>query len=634
MQNLSLIVFIPLAGFVIAGAIGNKLPKTVTGWIASLAVLISFVLSLGVFSQLRTSPEALHQKLFTFLSVGNFHVEFALQADRLTSLMMLIITGIGFLIHVYSIAYMRDDAGFYKFFAYLNLFIFNMLVLVMGSNFLMLFFGWEGVGLCSYLLIGFWFQNLDYGKAARKAFIMNRIGDLGMLLGLFLMVSEFGSLDYDTVFAKIQAGTFNGHMVTAIALLLFIGAMGKSAQIPLYTWLPDAMAGPTPVSALIHAATMVTAGIYLVARCHFMYDVAPVAKELILYVGLATSILAALIGLKQNDIKKVLAYSTVSQLGLMFVALGVGAYTAAMFHLTMHAFFKALLFLGSGSVIHGMHHEQDIRKMGGLRKYMPVTYWTFLLGTLAICGAPFFSGFFSKDEILAEVYKHNLILWALCLASAGITCIYMLRVFAVTFLGSFRGTDEQKHHLHESPALITVPLIVLAILSVLGGFLNMPPIISEGMAHGFKNWLEPVLGASEEHEMIPQFTQLNLAASTFIVLVLVWLYIRKKYVADNTVPEADEQMQGAGKVLANKFYVDEAYDMAFVEPVNQAGSGLYKWVDRKLIDGLVNGTGKFVGWLGRLYSRAQNGNIENYLVYMVAGLIIIIGINLIKQIWN
>lgn len=628
MQNLALIILIPLAGFAITGLFGKMLPKMVSGWIASLAVLISFVLSVGVFNHLRGVEGGLHQSLFTFLSIGNLHVEFSLQADHLTALMMLIITGIGFLIHIYSIAYMKEDAGFFKFFAYLNLFIFNMLVLVMGSNFLMLFFGWEGVGLCSYLLIGFWYENVDYGKAARKAFVMNRIGDLGLLIGLFLIIAEFGSLEYSVVFDKIATNHFNGEMVTAIAILLFIGAMGKSAQIPLYTWLPDAMAGPTPVSALIHAATMVTAGIYLVTRCHLIYDHAQIAQHLILYVGLATSIIAALIGLKQNDIKKVLAYSTVSQLGLMFVALGVGAYTSAMFHLTTHAFFKALLFLGSGSVIHGMHHEQDIRKMGGLRKLMPLTYWTFLLGTLAICGAPFFSGFFSKDEILADVYKENVVVWALAVGSAGITCVYMLRVFAVTFLGSFRGTDEQKHHVHESPALMTIPLVVLAILSVFGGFLNMPPIISESMAHAFKKWLEPVIGISEaHHEPLSQLTQLNLAAVTVVILGLAYIYVRGKYVTKNAVPEADEAQAGAGKLLANKFYVDEVYDAAFTEPVNATGEALYKTVDRKGIDGLVNGVGKFVRWCSNRISGIQNGNIEYYLLYMAIGVVLIIALS-------
>ncbi len=633
MHNLFLIILIPLIGFAVTGVLGKYLPKMVTGWIASLAILVSFILSVGVFNQLRLNPTGIHQSLFTFLSVGNIHIEFSLLADRLTAIMMLVITGIGFLIHVYSIAYMKEDAGFYKFFAYLNLFIFNMLVLVMGSNFLMLFFGWEGVGLCSYLLIGFWYENPDFGKAARKAFVMNRIGDLGLLIGLFLILAEFGSLEYAVVFDKISNHQFDGTMITAIAILLFVGAMGKSAQIPLYTWLPDAMAGPTPVSALIHAATMVTAGIYLVVRCHVIYDIAPVAQHLILYIGLATSILAALIGLKQNDIKKVLAYSTVSQLGLMFVALGVGAYSAAMFHLITHAFFKALLFLGSGSVIHGMHHEQDIRKMGGLRKYMPITYWTFLLGTLAICGAPFFSGFFSKDEILADVFKHDIIIWALCLGSAALTCVYMIRVFMVTFLGSFRGTEEQKHHLHESPLLITLPLVILAILAVLGGILNLPPVFGASMANGLKNWLEPIFDHLHgEHDGLSTTTQIILASTTIVVLILAFIYTRSKYVVKNIVPETDAEMAGAGKVLANKFYVDEIYDAAFVEPINLSGNLLYSHVDRKWIDGLANGVGKGINWCSNLLGKIQNGNIEYYLLYMACAIILIVALSQFQSI--
>jgi len=393
---MSVIILLPLLGFLFSGLLGKLLPKQIVGWISTLVVIVSFCFSLNLFLEKLWLNESVSEKWFTFLQVGGMQIDFAFTFDRLSGWMTLIITGIGSLIHLYSIGYMKEDEGFHKFFAYLNLFIFNMLLLVLGSNFVMLFFGWEGVGLCSYLLIGFWYKNLNYGKAARKAFVMNRIGDLGLLLGLFLIFKEFKSFDYAIVFKQISAGLTPTTTLTSIALLLFVGAMGKSAQIPLFTWLPDAMAGPTPVSALIHAATMVTAGVYLVVRSQALYFQTAMASEVILWVGLATSLMAALIGLKQNDIKKVLAYSTVSQLGLMFVALGCGAYTAAMFHVTTHAFFKALLFLGSGSVIHGMHHEQDIRKMGGLKSKMPITYVTFLIGTLAITGFPFLSGFFLK----------------------------------------------------------------------------------------------------------------------------------------------------------------------------------------------------------------------------------------------
>jgi NADH-quinone oxidoreductase subunit L len=622
----------PLAGFIISGLLGKRMPEKLIGWISSLSILIAFVLSFMVFTRLNVDATSIKQMLFTFLSVGDLNVAFELQADRLTAIMMMVITGIGFLIHVYSISYMHGDAGFYKFFAYLNLFVFNMLVLVMGANFLMLFFGWEGVGLCSYLLIGFWYSNVDYGKAARKAFIMNRIGDLGLLLGLFLIVKQFGSLDYDIVFAKVQLQQFNPEMVNAICILLFIGAMGKSAQIPLYTWLPDAMAGPTPVSALIHAATMVTAGIYLVVRCHILYDFSVPAREFIMWIGLATSILAALIGLKQNDIKKVLAYSTVSQLGLMFIALGVGAYSAAMFHLITHAFFKALLFLGSGSVIHAMGGEQDIRKMGGLKKSMPITYWTFLLGTLAICGTPFFSGFFSKDEILASAFSHNTIVWALALGSALITCIYMFRVFMVTFLGGFRGTEEQKHHLHESPALITIPLLVLAVLSVFGGVLNLPHLLTHGAAQKLKTWLNPVLEKYQTHmpHELSHTTEWMLIGSTLVVLIIAFVYTYTKYINGKVVPESDEAILGIGKVLSSKFYVDEAYDAAVTAPVNHLGDFTYKWIDRKVIDGIVNFTGVIVKKGSDLYGKIQTGNLENYLMYMVIGIIVILGLIIVK----
>jgi NADH-quinone oxidoreductase subunit L len=622
----------PLAGFMISGLLGKRMPEKLIGWISSLSILIAFVLAFMVFTRLNVDATSIKQMLFTFLSVGDLNVAFELQADRLTAIMMMVITGIGFLIHVYSISYMHGDAGFYKFFAYLNLFVFNMLVLVMGANFLMLFFGWEGVGLCSYLLIGFWYSNVDYGKAARKAFIMNRIGDLGLLLGLFLIVKQFGSLDYDIVFAKVQLQQFNPEMVNAICILLFIGAMGKSAQIPLYTWLPDAMAGPTPVSALIHAATMVTAGIYLVVRCHILYDFSVPAREFIMWIGLATSILAALIGLKQNDIKKVLAYSTVSQLGLMFIALGVGAYSAAMFHLITHAFFKALLFLGSGSVIHAMGGEQDIRKMGGLKKSMPITYWTFLLGTLAICGTPFFSGFFSKDEILASAFSHNTIVWALALGSALITCIYMFRVFMVTFLGGFRGTQEQKHHLHESPALITIPLLVLAVLSVFGGVLNLPHLLTHGAAQKLKTWLNPVLEKYQTHmpHELSHTTEWMLIGSTLVVLIIAFVYTYTKYINGKVVPESDEAILGIGKVLSSKFYVDEAYDAAVTAPVNHLGDFTYKWIDRKVIDGIVNFTGVIVKKGSDLYGKIQTGNLENYLMYMVIGIIVILGLIIVK----
>lgn len=630
MNPISMIILLPLAGFIFTGLLGKKLPEKITGWISSGSILAAFVLSLNVFLGLKSGSAAFYTKWFTFLSVSDLNIDMAFQADQLTSVMMLVITGIGFLIHVYSIAYMQSDEGFYKFFAYLNLFVFNMLVLVMGANFLMLFFGWEGVGLCSYLLIGFWYSNADYGKAARKAFIMNRIGDLGLLLGLFLIVHQFKTLDYAPVMQQIKTGGVNPEMVNLICILLFVGAMGKSAQIPLYTWLPDAMAGPTPVSALIHAATMVTAGVYLVVRCNPMYSMAPAARELILWVGLSTSILAALIGLKQNDIKKVLAYSTVSQLGLMFVALGVGAYTAAMFHLITHAFFKALLFLGSGSVIHAMGGEQDIRKMGGLKSAMPVTYWTFLIGTLAISGMPLFSGFFSKDEILASVFASQPLAWALCVGSALLTGIYMFRLFWVSFHGGFRGTEEQKHHLHESPALITMPLAVLAVLSLLGGLINLPHFITHTNAHGLEHWLQPITGESQLNRAMPGHTEeLILLSVAILVFISGFFFTRFKYLNKGAIPEGDESLKGAGKLLSDKFRVDELYDSTVVAGINLSGDALNK-TEKGFFASTMAWVSSGIGSLSALFSKLQKGKIHFYIIAMIIGLILLLVYNLLK----
>jgi len=630
MNPLSLIILLPLLGFIFTGLLGKKLPEKITGWISSGSILASFVLSLNIFLGLKSGAGAFYTKWFTFLSVSDLNIDIAFQADQLTSVMMLVITGIGFLIHVYSIAYMHGDEGFYKFFAYLNLFVFNMLVLVMGANFLMLFFGWEGVGLCSYLLIGFWYSNADYGKAARKAFVMNRIGDLGLLLGLFLIVQQFKTLDYAPVMQQIRTGGVNPEMVNLICILLFVGAMGKSAQIPLYTWLPDAMAGPTPVSALIHAATMVTAGVYLVVRCNAMFSMAPAAREMILWVGLTTSIMAALIGLKQNDIKKVLAYSTVSQLGLMFVALGVGAYTAAMFHLITHAFFKALLFLGSGSVIHAMGGEQDIRKMGGLKSAMPITYWTFLIGTLAISGMPLLSGFFSKDEILASVFASQPLAWGLCVGSALLTGIYMFRLFWVTFHGGFRGTEDQKHHLHESPALITFPLIVLAVLSLLGGIINLPHFITHSGSHALENWLKPITGESQLNRAIPEHTaELILLGVAVLVFVIGFLFTRSKYLNKGNIPEDDENMAGTGRLLANKFRVDELYDSTFVSGINLSGDTMGK-TEKGIFAATMSWVSVCVNFFSGLLSRLQQGKIHFYIIAMVAGLILLLVFNLYK----
>lgn len=630
MQSLiPLIPFLPFVGFAINGLFGRNLPKSVVGIIGAGSLLASFLLSIGCFQELVATGVPIQSSLYQFLSVGDLRLDFGFQVDQLSVWMMLVVTGVGFLIHVYSIGYMHDDDGFWRFFAYLNLFVFAMLLLVMGNNFVMLFFGWEGVGLCSYLLIGFWYANREYGVAARKAFIMNRIGDLGLLLGMFLIWKTYGSLTYTEVFNNVGTVRADGALITTICLLLFVGAMGKSAQIPLYTWLPDAMAGPTPVSALIHAATMVTAGIYLVARCNPLYNLSPDALHVVATVGLITSIFAAIIGLRQNDIKKVLAYSTVSQLGLMFVALGMGAYVSAMFHVTTHAFFKALLFLGAGSVIHAMGGEQDIRNMGGLRKALPITFWVFLIGTFAISGFPLLAGFFSKDEIFANTYAAGGKLWWGLAGFGGLlTAIYMCRLLYVTFFGNFRGTDAQKHHLHESPAVMTVPLIVLAVLSVAGGFLNTPHFLHLGTPQWLGHFLQPVVSnvnlhhGGEPHHLA-ESTEWSLMTFTTSLALLVIVASYFVYAVRRSIPVADAEQTGLTKIIANKFYIDELYDFLFVRPVEWLSRAFYYYLDVWGIDGLVNGVGAKTQTVGGFFRRLQNGNIEYYLVGMVAGAVLL-----------
>lgn len=625
-DKLVLIPLLPLIGFLINGIFGKNLPKSVVGLIATATVLISFILSGMAFFEVRESGKAITQTVYTWLQVGELKFNIGFLADQLSTQMMLIITGIGSLIHLYSIGYMHEDEGFYKFFAYLNLFVFSMLLLVMGSSYMLMFFGWEGVGLCSYLLIGFWYHNPEYGKAARKAFIMNRIGDLGLMLGLFFIIQQTGSLEYSEVFAKISQ--IPSDKLALITILLFVGAMGKSAQLPLYTWLPDAMAGPTPVSALIHAATMVTAGIYLVVRSSGMYSLVPETLEFIGYVGLATALFAGLIAIRQNDIKKVLAYSTVSQLGLMFVALGVGAYSTAMFHLTTHAFFKALLFLGSGSVIHAMHGEQDIRKMGGLRKALPITHITFLIGTLAIIGFPLTSGFFSKDEILAKVYEHSTVMYGLTMLASAITGFYMLRMFFLTFYGDFRGTDEQKHHLHESPITMTLPLMVLAVLSAVGGFINVPEFLHKG-GECMKSWLNSVITWTAHEGHLDHSTEMMLMgiASGIVLVLLAITY--SVYVSKKSMAKSDEELSGLDKLLNKKFYVDEIYNALIVRPLEGLSSLTYNLFDRGVVDGLVNMVGKGVEKAGAGIRLIQNGNVEVYLISMVIGLILFLVFNFV-----
>ena len=510
----------------------------------------------------------------------------------------------------------ESSPHFARYFAYLNLFVFSMLLLILGSNFVVMFIGWEGVGLCSYLLIGYWFGNENYNQAAKKAFVMNRIGDLGFLLAIFWMLSQFGSIAYADVFAKASAAPVA--VLTGITILLFVGAMGKSAQIPLYTWLPDAMAGPTPVSALIHAATMVTAGIYMIARSNVLYSLAPISQNLVAIIGISTALLAATIALKQNDIKKVLAYSTVSQLGLMFLALGVGAYTAGVFHVMTHAFFKALLFLGAGSVIHAMHHEQDIMKMGGLRKKLPITHITFLIGCIAIAGLPPFAGFFSKDEILAAAHDKHPVYYALGVITSLMTAFYMFRLYFLTFSGKFRGTEEQAHHLHESPVSMTLPLILLAILSVAGGWIGIPAVFAADM-HWLSGFLAPVVPAIVPHHHVSHETELMLMGMV-VALVIVMIIIAFRSFGRDEV--AIDEPKGFSKVLANKWYVDELYQTAILKPIEGLASFFNKVVEPKLIDGLVNGVGKAVQFSSRQLRLLQSGQVGSYVLIMVTSIIL------------
>lgn len=627
-----LIPLLPLLGFIINGLLGKKMPKSVVGTIGTLTMVLAFSLVVYTFF---TSEGQNYHFLYSFIDTPYLKVPFEFLVDPLSITMMLIITGVGTLIHLYSTAYMHEDEGFYRYFAYLNLFVFFMLLLVLGANYVIMFIGWEGVGLCSYLLIGFWFKNQNYNDAAKKAFIVNRVGDLGFLLGMFLLMdaTKSNNLDYKEVFGffKSNSEIVGTGTITAITLLLFIGATGKSAQIPLYTWLPDAMAGPTPVSALIHAATMVTAGIYMIVRSNVLFMLAPDTLLIIAIIGVATALFAATIGLFQNDIKKVLAYSTVSQLGYMFLALGVGAFSSGLFHVMTHAFFKALLFLGAGSVIHAMHHEQDIRVMGGLSKKLPITHLTFLIGTLAIAGIPGFSGFFSKDAILAFAFQSSPVLWGLGVIGAIMTAFYMFRLYFLTFWGKFRGTHEQEHHLHESPLAMTLPLIILAVLSIGGGFLNLGEIF--GGSALLDKYLEPVFVVptnyhAEAHHLSHSTEWILMAVSVGAVLAaIIFAYIQ--YGGGKNVPVADDKISGIQKVIYNKYYVDELYDAVIVKPLYGLSTFGHRILDNTIIDGLVNSFGKVVYISSDYVRRIQTGNTSFYILLMVIGSVVLLAFNLV-----
>jgi len=618
-----LVPLFPLLGFLVNGLFRNQLSKGLVGFIGSGSILASFVVSIALFLQVKAGGAIPVHELFTFINVSpTFKIDFAFQVDQLSSLFLLVITGVGFLIHVYSTSYMHDEEAphFARYFAYLNLFVFSMLLLVLGANYVIMFIGWEGVGLCSYLLIGFWFKNDNYNYAAKKAFIMNRIGDLGFLLAVFWLFEKLGTVNYTDVFANTNKLTQAD--ITGITLLLFVGATGKSAQIPLYTWLPDAMAGPTPVSALIHAATMVTAGIYMIARSNILYTLAPFTQAVVAIIGLATAIFAASIALQQNDIKKVLAYSTVSQLGYMFLGLGVGSYTGAVFHVMTHAFFKACLFLGAGSVIHAMGGEQDIRKMGGLSKYMPITRITFLISCIAIAGIPPFAGFFSKDQILAAAKEVNPLFYYIGVGGALLTAFYMFRLYTLTFVGKFRGTHDQEHHLHESPLAITFPLIVLAVLAAVGGFLGVPEVFAKN-ANWLESYLAPIFDASTKLQHAPPAEGSNeivlmAITSVIIIAVSVWAYIKFKDYKDS-----GEEATGFARILANKWYVDEIYDAVIVKPLDGLAGFLKNVVEKSGIDGLVNGVGRLVQYSSRQIRLLQSGMVGSYILFMVLSIVVL-----------
>jgi NADH-quinone oxidoreductase subunit L len=622
-QNSWLILLFPLLGFAITGIHRNQISGKVAGIIASVMVLSSFIYSAGLFYLIKQMENpSVTVNFFDWFHIGKLSLSFGFLIDPLSVTMMMIITGVGFLIHVFSAGYMHHDNRISTYFSQLNLFVFSMLILVMSSNYLLMFVGWEGVGLCSYLLIGFWYQKNAYNNAARKAFIMNRIGDLGFIIGLIALFKTFHTLDFNAV--TLQTTQFSGGetIITFITLMLFVGAIGKSAQIPLFTWLPDAMAGPTPVSALIHAATMVTAGIYLVARSSSLFILAPITMNVILITGITTAIIAAIIALLQNDIKKVLAYSTVSQLGLMFVALGLGAFTTSVFHVTTHAFFKALLFLGAGSIIHALHGQQDIRLMGGIRKNLPITFITFLIAVLAISGMPPFSGFFSKDEILAAAFQSNPIIWVLVVITSILTCFYMFRLFFLVFFGSYRGDETTFNKIHESPRVMTIPLMILAILALTGGFLNIPAMF--GGNENFADFLSPVvLLLSHPENVFINYTHEILLASLVLLLIIITIFISWFiYIKKSTLPKGDSERRNfITRFIFHKFYFDELYELLIVKPYHWLADKFVEFIETNIIDSIVNGFGTIVMFVGNKVKLLQNGSIGFYMFVMIIAMI-------------
>lgn len=625
---LLLIPLLPLLGFLGNIFLYKKVKADYLGYFGTAVIGISFLLSINVFVHIYESKDAVFSSYFTFLNVGQIKLDFGFLLDRLNGLYLLIITGIGFFIHLYSISYMHSDKGMGRYFAYLNLFVFSMLLLVLGNNYVILFIGWEGVGLCSFLLIGFWYEDLANMQAAKKAFVMNRIGDLCFLLAMFLILQHYGTLNFADFSTAVQEHPISTPKIIAITILMFLGATGKSAQIPLYTWLPDAMAGPTPVSALIHAATMVTAGIYLVARSQVLFLLAPLTLHIIAIVGLATALLAAFIATKQSDIKKVLAYSTVSQLGFMFMAIGTGAFQVAVFHVITHAFFKALLFLGSGSVIHAMGGEQDITKMGGLGKKMFLTQLTFFIGCCAIAGIPGFSGFFSKDAILLSAFHYNKLYFCLALFCALLTAFYMFRLFFLTFYGRFRGTTSQWEHLHESPLLMLIPLLVLSFFAIIGGYIDYPELFGGHML--LTHFLDGVLAIAPEETMSHGMELLLMFAP---VLVIIAIFIACMYwYALRVDSDKVAKSKGISRVFANKFYIDELYDLLVKKPVNFLSLWFERRVEYAWIDRLVEGVGRASVYLGYKFRYLQDGKISSYFFWMIFGIVLLFGVLFLQKI--
>jgi NADH-quinone oxidoreductase subunit L len=656
-----LIPMFPAIGFLINGFFGRQYSKKVVGWVACSALGLSFLTSILIFFELigRPSTERVFEKvIFDWVVSGSFQTVIGYQIDPLSILMALVVSGVSFFIHIYSVGYMHDDPGYPRYFTYLNLFVFMMLNLILANNFLLMFVGWEGVGLCSYLLIGFWFEKDSAANAGKKAFVVNRVGDFGFILGMFLLFTSLGkhgiwTLDFTEVFAN--ANKLDTATVTAITILFFIGACGKSAQIPLYVWLPDAMEGPTPVSSLIHAATMVTAGVYMIARCNVLYTMAPLSMAIVAIVGVATAIYTASIGFCQNDIKKVLAYSTISQLGYMFLGVGVGAFSAGIFHLMTHAFFKGLLFLGAGSVMHALSGELDMRKMGALRKKIPITFWTFFFATLAIAGIPGLSGFFSKDEILWQAFSSShghFLLWLVAAIAAGMTAFYMFRALFMTFFGESRVDEHVAHHIHESPKIMTVPLMVLAVLSIVGGYIGVPHVL--GGANHIHEFLAPVLGGGAEpakaHAGISILSQawasggeggghgatlelLMMVVSVVIALIgigIAYLF----YVKNPALPKlVAERWKGLYKLVFNKYYVDELYEILFINSLKNLGMGLWKGFDDFVIDGTINGTAYLIGLLSGAMRKMQTGLVQNYAFSMIIGGIVLVAYYIVRAIF-